>query len=1530
MANKATQFNYQGMNQDVAQSLFRSNFYFEGKNIRIVATDSQSTGAISNEKGNKFIYTIPIVTVDHTNSKITYLDEELPFTTDELDDLTGSSGPQYIIGHTTTRHYAILFTSDENGFDCIWKIDIEKPGYEITLLYLRSMGFKRDYPIQAINNFENKAIDKVYWVDGVHQMRFINIEHSIENEDLENLIDVSLTTIDMVGQYDVSQPIIVRILTGGIHTAGMIQYAYNLYRVNSSQTRLSPLSQLVSLDKDALGGGALNEVVGSTPVVSIRDIDEDYTHIKVYAIKYTSYNQSPTISIIDDREVPSSREIEVFDDGNVITSISLEEFLFLGSDILIPRHINSKDNRMFLANYEERNYDVNLDTRAYSFTAGGLSTVYDNVKLWLPGDLTPDVGGLTGDPTVVNPSTFLGPDEKNDSVNLDYSIYKFQKNGITFGGEGLYLKYELHQTTVYSADARYFKDDEIYRLGIEFVNGFGQYSLPSWVADFKAREGNLRGFYNALIFTLKPEFFVWLNDASNFETEYDKPVGYRVLIAERTVNDKTIVANGLVTPVMINDKNTKNVNLPNAADLTYLKTKADSIPKLPNILFRNIGPFFNDFSRHFGSNTRPLELSQNLQEMCNVKMSTDNEIQRANQGDDDTRGRFYQYNAMYQLYSPEIVFNESIQLSQGYQFRMKGGLENKYNAVWGKSFKENQELIDEGKGLNGLSLTYADTKVTITGNGESPTNLGLICHPAGSDPNRVAFLSWYRGYGNVSINDTFTANNYIVSFLVPFVLSTVPPSPPMPAIPPYPAEAIRFQSNNRDITFIAVDNDREFVLTYTLTPTNGAISYTAAICADSEGNNVLASFTGVGNSVVSLPIIDQPDFGGIYKEYHYYFKIVPTADMVFDVDIHAEIRDVSGSPMLVGVDSINNAISATLAAPAPPTDAFKPSTTQSVYNIYGTPELTVKGQNVTSYNGDSKYKYINTFLDIRSDKNNYYAEGGKYGRAIISGNSDNNRCITFVLDKTPTATNWYDRPLAENLFTDAAFGSGITNLGIVGEIIKPRDQIYLGNIYGGNSWEDKKRTKYIEIGDFKNFDELTPVNLIVSPGDTFVNFFKFLRVIPKTPATFSQGVPSWQEIVEFASESTVDMKNRNDASFTTWDSKFHYLDAEYHKYNKVYSQLPNLISKRELDFNVKKVDGFDTNVIASKEKSAGEIIDSWTDILQNEVLTLDGKYGAINALISFNDYLYALQDKAFAFLSINPRVQVQGQDGLAIELGTGQVLNNYSYASTNSGTLNKWGVVVAPSGVYYYDTLNQSFQVFKGGIEPLSDIKGLHTFFLNNVVANELKTDNPLLLDGISSGYDYINDDVLMTFHQPNGLDFTLSYNEKSASFVSFYDYLPTMYISKGSVLIAIDPTDLRLYRQYEGNYNEFFGTKYKSSVIFNVNPEPLLDCVFDNINFKSEVYNTFSGLDAPDKTISHIRAYNDYQDSGYEDLILGRNNNLRRKFRDWNALIPREGRNRIRAPWIKLEIDFDQTYNNPGNIDYKLILHPLNVYYTV
>jgi len=1174
-------------------------------------------------------------------------------------------------------------------------------------------------------------------------MRFVNIYQSTSNQDLENLIDLSFNNIEMVGTFDLNQPDIIEVIEGGIHTSGMIQYAYNLYRINGSQTKISPLSELVALGKgEDNGGGEVNEVVGAIPVIKIDDLDTSYTNIKLYAIKYTSYNQIPQISLILDRNIGTVDNITYYDDGNIIEDLSLEEFLFLGSDIIIPKHINTKKNIMFLANYKEKNFDINnyggansIDLRAYSFSTSSTTTrIYNSLTEDNVGTIISDEPYYTINTNVIN-----GVQQvpfNHSSININYDSNNRQYNTTTIGGEGPYLKYEIVRNNTLSEEdrkGRFLKDNEIYRLGIQFYNNTGQNSLPKWIADFKnivaSNQANLNGYYSSIKITLKPLFYTWLNDNSNFLDDngnYDeslKPVGYRLLRAERTLLDRTIICQGLTNGML-----SQVVGDTSGADITSdQEEKVHNGLKIPSMMrrfdeylapmWRNNTYFRVDRYDEYHPNWRP-----------GVNGDSRNEVYKAAESDQWTAGT-YQFNKLMQIFSPEITFNIVQNIGQT-KLNIIGGLENNYNAAWEQVRDIATKAVDhEAKVYNAI----------------------------------------------------------------------------------YPHD-IKAEGAN----FNLITGERD--------------------------NIQFHGFFGHGNE-------GKMNFVQTYRQY---------------------------------------------------TDTFYPYNREEV--IYGTPDISDKGQGRTVYNNDSDLVYSNSLEPLAADS------------VLNSVNSWGAKCITLALGGNTLATN--QRKSLEELFED----STITDEGasLVSELRIPRNLIYLGNIYGGNTYESKRRSNYIEIGDYN--DLFNNVYTCLNSGDTYISNFRFTKLVKTDTEVYSRNSEQLTEIVEFKVETTVDLKNRNDYSLQEWDNRFQPRYEEYQEYNRVYSQEPNLIIRRDTDYKFKKVNSFDTNIISTKVKVAGEIIDSWTDLQPNNVLTLDGKYGPVNSLHNFKDEIYTLQDSALAFISILPRVQIQGGDGIEVELGSGGVLQDFKYISTESGTKNKWSVINSPSSFYYFDLNNKTINIFNGQINGLTDAKGLHTYFSNNIKYSNLVVDNPLIKQGVSTGYDYINNDVFFTFLQDNKT-FTLSYNEATQSFVSFHSYAPSKYISRGNTLLTTDPTNGLLYKQYNGDYNKFYETIYPSYIILNINPEPTSDCIFDNVNYKSEVY--LNGIDQPNITLSKIQAYNEYQDSGLIPLTEGRNYNLRRKFRDWNALIPRQERIRIRNPYIYLKLQFD----NPNN--YELILHNLFVSYT-
>jgi hypothetical protein len=1494
MSNKQIIHSFDGMSQDTTQSKFSNKFYFEGKNIRILATDSQSTGSITNEKGNSLIFKIPSPIINNSLKNITYLGKTLPYTNDEI-SLLPQSGEQLILGNSATRDGVILFTTDNNGFDCIWRMDYNT--YDLILLYVRNMEFSINYPIQVLNNFENKSIDKVYWVDGKSQIKFINLNHSLINNDLEELIDLPVKSIQLVSDFDLSSPVITDIIKGGRHTSGMIQYAYNLYRLNSSQSKISPLSKLIPLDKLDDGGGDLNELVVSTPIILIDDLDVNYTHIKVYAIKYTSYNEIPSISLIYDREIPSNKSVEILDNGSIINTLSLEEFLFLGSDIILPKHISSKFNRLFISNYKELNFNVDIDCRSYSYDNLGSSKIYTDLFLNTSSP-TPYPDGVSF--TITNDLDYDNILlKKHDSVNLDYNVYKYQKNGSVLGGEGKYLKYELTQDLT-NDNNKFFKDEEIYRIGIQFYNSYGQISSPNWIADFKSRSGNLKGLYNTLKITLKPEFYIWLNNG-NLTSPYDIPVGYKILVAERTSKDRTIVASGMIGGMMIDDNSAVQVG----QDVFSLGI---NLPKIPNFLIRN-----SNNTTIYGK-TCPLRLNYHLFPM-NTSAYPDTEVQLAHYFDKDTAGRLFQFNAMMQMYSPEILFKDTLVLNAGLTLKLKGAFKNTFNSAWGKTYNTSTLIPEyESIAFDGVSPFFSNSSV-----GDLNTfSKGLISQAPSQDSNTVNHILFNREYGKKQTFSSGVDSNKTIRF-------TIPPTHTLLSNNDNSKPTILLNNNNKSFSVLLDAVYSKSTISYEIVPDVGYTStqYSLKICSDVLASNVLTNLnfvTGTQTITTSDTFTSTP--GNLSETFSYFLAIESLLNFkgVVNITISAGtlITPIQlQKESLLNIFDINNPVVVL-------NGDFIDAPIRVESEIYGTPELTTNGQGFKSYNDDPNYRYTNSLKSVLTDGDSSWAEDGVYGRKIVSINSNGNRCVTMVLGDQDPFNFHTTRPKIESLFLNSGLG-GDDN-GLICELIKPITEIYLGSIYGGNSYEDKKRTTYYEVGELKKIikTDTSSINYVISPGDTFVQNFKFERIVRTEEPIFFEGNFQMCEIVSYLTETTINLKNRNDLSLQSWNAKFQPGNDEFHKYNKVYSQSSNLIKNSNLGYNIKKINNFNTNVITTKLKSSGELIDSWTDILPNETLTLDGKYGSINALVNFNDELYTIQDKAFAFLSISPRVQVQGSDGVAVQLGKGSILDRYKYLSTEAGTINKWSVVSSPIGLYFYDTLNKSFNVFKDNVLDLSDLKNMHSYFTTNTNEVVLIQDNPFLKTGISSGYDYINNDVFMTFHQDEK-SYTISYNERVGSFISLYDYKPSMYISKGSHFITTSPDNKKLYRQYYGEYNKFYDVYYPSSFTLNINPESDKDCIFDNINFKSEV--TLNNVDQVDKTLTGIRAYNDYQDSNslttLTPLVVGRNNNLRRKFRDWNALIPRDGRNRIRAPYIKLKLEFNNTSN------YKLIMHDLAVYYT-
>jgi len=569
-----------------------------------------------------------------------------------------------------------------------------------------------------------------------------------------------------------------------------------------------------------------------------------------------------------------------------------------------------------------------------------------------------------------------------------------------------------------------------------------------------------------------------------------------------------------------------------------------------------------------------------------------------------------------------------------------------------------------------------------------------------------------------------------------------------------------------------------------------------------------------------------------------------------------------------------------------------------LYDVLGSPILVGEGQSGLRYNNDSKYGFTNLLGTILTDKNDKSSNNDGGDDGIISVNSIANKNITFVFS---------DQNKYEDILTAASLPS---NSNGIFELIRT-----LTNQYGGNTYESRSRNSYLRIGKY-NLIGVTSEQ-IDNAGDTFVGQFRFARILGSSVSVQNSKYYDMTEIVEFPVETSIDINNRSDAS-SSWDSVFMPTFDEYHNYNRVYSQQPifNRTTATPFTFQERKI--FNNRINATKVKVNGEIVDSWTDLLLNEELYLDGKYGAITKVIQNNDIVYCLQEQAVSTLEIEPRVQTVATNGTAIELGRGSVLYNYKYINTNSGCTNQQSVFKSQSSVYYIDVSNKSINRISGDqLIGLSDRFGLHSLMTRKLDGLTYTGSN--LVTGC---FDQITNDAYFTI--PNisesitGL--TIAFNEQSETFTSQYSFKPKRYIYTHNGLFSSND-GLNLWKHGDGEYGSYYGTIYPSYITLLVAPEPDADCVFNNGEFKSEVYTGSS--DVSTRTIDTINCWNEYQSTGEVDLVVG--SNIKRKFRDWNFFIPRNSANvlqRMRGQWMYMKLGFD---NSLGE---RLVLHDMIIGY--
>jgi hypothetical protein len=577
------------MNKDSSKSMIPNTSYLDAKNFRIITTTGATTGSLETIKGNKLISTNAI------------------------------AAGQFIIGSSEIRDTIVLFTTsnvtttpeNESGKSMIYKftIDLEtEVGTTPVVIYDDSLStdgsklnFSTAYPIKAISRYETPNIQKVYFTDGYNSLRYIDIGKNLTLTGEVYPISSYMATymFEFLPEFIPTTPKLKDIV-GGHLMSGMVQYSYQLYKVNGAETAFSPASAMIhivtandfGLSTLVYKGDAESIETGKGVKLSIDNQNEGYNRLRLVRIHYATLNAIPTITVCNEIEINSYPDtISVIDVGDTITSLTLDEFNISSTELFVCEDITTKDNRLFAANIKKLDFRSNqsiedFETRAVRFHADATPYAYlldsteDPVSITKP--ITDNLAGWNTSgwstylPTHDGINTFNNTNNDGDANHL----FRYQSNGSTLGAEGPNIKIGFNTAPVmldesgndslfftspptdsidlsykdfaspWKGDKLSWQRDEVYRLFIQFGNNRGQVADPKWICDLRMPSLHDSGYEvladpNTIIGAVLTYRLFPTISFKNFPTD---AAWARIHRVKRDREDRSVVTQGLVIP----------------------------------------------------------------------------------------------------------------------------------------------------------------------------------------------------------------------------------------------------------------------------------------------------------------------------------------------------------------------------------------------------------------------------------------------------------------------------------------------------------------------------------------------------------------------------------------------------------------------------------------------------------------------------------------------------------------------------------------------------------------------------------------------------------------------------------------------------------------------------------------------------------------------------------------------------------------------------------------------------------------------
>lgn len=538
------------------------------------------------------------------------------------------------------------------------------------------------------------------------------------------------------------------------------------------------------------------------------------------------------------------------------------------------------------------------------------------------------------------------------------------------------------------------------------------------------------------------------------------------------------------------------------------------------------------------------------------------------------------------------------------------------------------------------------------------------------------------------------------------------------------------------------------------------------------------------------------------------------------------------------------------------------------------------------------------------------------------------RGVSYVSDGGLFTANQYPDPI-QSRFCDDEFANRIganSKYLFIGELYYDYDAGDISNDtrYGGISESAVEANTFIVAGPSTSITG-DSVTLYGNQGDTFFQRWDSVKTLP----VGKDDVNSVVDITSVMLETHINLDGRYDnMRGNTLLASLDY--SRFGMLNEAYSQENNFNTNIHSDVDM-DMDNYRTYLTWTEEKHAGDETDKWTHITLASTLKLDGDKGVLRALRRHGNNMIAFQDRGISEIMFNSRVQLATGNGVPVELANSGKVDGKRYISERNGCKNKWSIVSGKNGLYYVDDINKNISLLSSeGIVDISGKSGLSTW-VKEQIGRGSKNDywTPDNNEEFISFYDDVNSDVYF-YRWGSESNPCLVYSEKLGAFSSFFDYKDVpMMVNVEDRFVSY--RDGRLWLQNEGLYGNFFGEEYGFGVTYRVTPDPYLDKIWTNVEYRSDFFeildrdanptvdeSSLIGVNQYDSemTFDTYRVWNEYQDTDDQGIDwnggIGNDSSILmndiRKFRIWRISIGRDVNdslmlNRIRNPWVYLKL---------------------------